>query len=110
MDKHDGTTCGILESMGVKPPKGRKRKITVWDYFDAAHGSYNRRELEKPVKYEVDAWCVQGETGFIAYFIIDDRLYEAHGDDGHWWLVGVINTHWLKEWQETVAALSIKGD
>lgn len=89
---------------------GKKRKITVWDYDDSAHGSTPcRKELAKPVRYDVEAWCVQGETGFLAFFIKDDMLYEAHGDDGHWWLIGRFHIHWLDEIKKVVSSIEQEG-
>jgi len=81
----------------------KKIKITVYDYTDAIHGG--KKEVENPVKYEVEAWCLQGETGFRAFFYIDDMLCEAHGDDGHWWFVNRMHHHWLKELKETVKSI-----
>ena len=86
----------------------RQCQITVWDYYDVQHGgSPYQREVLEPVRYDVEAWCLQGETGFRAFFIINETLYEAHGDDGHWWLVGRMNVHWLKEYKETLDAVKI---
>lgn len=34
-----------------------------------------------------------------------DLLYEAHGDDGHWWLVGCMNKYWIKEFKEVVNSI-----
>lgn len=85
----------------------RKCKITVWDYTDAVHGGRYIPKDWKPVKYEVEAWCVQGETGFRAYFYTDDGFCEAHGDDGHWWLVGRCHKHWVKEIKEVINAVDI---
>lgn len=89
-----------------------KRKITVYDYYDAIHGScpWHNNELENPVKYEVEAWCVQGETGFRAFFYIDDKFCEAHGDDGSWWLVSTMNKYWVKEFKEVVNSIEVKND
>jgi hypothetical protein len=83
-----------------------KQKITVYDYTDAIHGGQIPvTEQEDVKKYEVEAWCLQGETGFRAYFYIDDMLCEAHGDDGHWWLIGRMHKHWLAEFKETVNSI-----
>jgi len=89
----------------------RKCKITVWDYDDRMHGisfPLNKRERIKPrspVKYEVEAWCVQGETGFRAYFFLGDQFCEANGDDGHWWLMSTCHKHWVKEIKEAINAV-----
>jgi hypothetical protein len=80
-----------------------KIQITVWDY----ENKIEHRWPKEPVKLEVDAWCVQGVDGFRAWFWHGDLLVEAHGDDGHWWVVGCLNKYWLKEFQEVVAAIEI---
>jgi len=87
-----------------------KIKITVWDHHDAIHGSapWHYRDDHSPVKYEVEAWCLQGETGFLAYFYIDDMLCTAHGDDGYWHLIGCMNKYWLKEMKEVVNSIEEK--
>jgi hypothetical protein len=83
-----------------------KEKITVYDYTDAIHGGIAPVKHKQYVKkYEVEAWCLQGQTGFVAYFYMGDTLYEAHGDDGHWRLVGRMHKHWLKELKETVNSI-----
>jgi hypothetical protein len=73
----------------------KKTRITVWDY----------RYTQPPKKYEVDAWCVQGETGFRAFFYVDNMLYEAAGDDGHWWVIFQMHEHWVKEFKEVVQSI-----
>jgi len=66
--------------------KMKEHKITVYDY-----------DKTPATKFEVFAWCVGGEEGIIAYFDLDGWLYEAHGDDGHWWLVNKFSMLWLSE-------------
>ena len=70
-----------------------KEPIVVYDYGTVLHPK------KEPVKLEVEAWCLKGTEGFRAYFFLpnSDLLYEAHGDDGHWWLVGCMNKYWLKD-------------
>jgi hypothetical protein len=82
----------------------KKEKITVWDYFGGGI-------LQDPVKYEVDAWCLQGKTGFRAFFFLHDNdfLYEAEGDDGHWWIVRRMHKHWIKEFKKVVNSNRRKG-
>lgn len=84
----------------------RKCKITVYDYSDARHGSsarqYNKDNPPEVVEFNVEACCVGGEEGVRAYWVQDDRLYTAHGDDGHWWLTGVIALHWAPEMIEAM--------
>lgn len=85
-------------------------KITVFDYYDAIHGT-TPRQYEDKIKlkqYKVDAWCVGGPDGILAYFYLDDKLCTAHGDDGHWWLIGACNKHWLKEIKKVIASILVK--
>ena len=89
----------------------RKCKIKVHDYSDARHGSsasHYDKDNPPPVKtYNVEAYCVGGSEGILAYFIIDDRLYTAMGDDGHWWLTSVCSTHWVSEMVEAIKAVKL---
>jgi len=84
----------------------RKCKITVFDYADARHGSaachYNFLHPPKVKTYEVEAWCVGGDTGVRAYWVQEERLFVAHGDDGHWWLDSVIGANWVSEMLEAM--------
>lgn len=86
----------------------RKCNITVYDYHDAFHGRQRYlppSENFKPVKYEVEAWCVGGDTGIRAFFFIDNMFCTADGDDGHWWLVSACHNAWLKEIKEAINAI-----
>jgi hypothetical protein len=87
----------------------RKCKITVFDYSDAVHGSapwhYDKNNPPKVVEYNVEAWCVQGDCGFLAYWIKGSTLYTAYGDDGHWWLNRTMDAHWLPETVDALKAL-----
>jgi len=78
----------------------KKEKITVYDYTPC-----KTNENTKPIKYEVKAHCVGGKYGVRAYFILNDKMYEAQGDDGHWWLVGTISKSWIKEIMDTISSL-----
>lgn len=74
-------------------------KITVWDHRWA--------ETKSPKKYVVKAFCLQGETGFRAWFLHPKNkniVMEAHGDDGFWRVVGEFSKGWLKEYAETFNA------
>jgi len=88
----------------------RKCRIVVNDYSDATHGSsathYDKNNPPEIIQYNVDAWCVGGDVGVRSYFIIDNSLYEAHGDDGHWWLVSKLASRFLAEIIEALRALS----
>jgi len=76
----------------------RKCKITVYDYSDARHNAsarhYDKNHPPEVVEFNVEAWCVGGDEGVKAYWVQDDRLYTAHGDDGHWWLNSVTSVNW----------------
>ncbi len=88
----------------------RKCKIKVTDYSDARHGTapwhYDKNNPPWTKEYNVEAYCVGGEEGILAYFIIDDMLYTARGDDGHWWLAGVTSIHWIPEMVEAIKAIN----
>ena len=82
-------------------------RITVYDYSGARFGASNwqiaKYLKQEPVKYDVDAYCVGGDEGIQAYWVQDNTLYIANGDDGHWWLIGIVGTSWTLE---TIAALN----
>lgn len=78
----------------------RKCKITVYDYKNNMHLPLNKST--KPVRYDVEAWCVGGDEGIRAFFLINDMFCTANGDDGHWWLTDVCNKAWLKEIKEAI--------
>lgn len=80
----------------------RKCKIVAWDYDYKITKEYPKKE---PKGYEVEAWCVQGEEGFRALFILGDEIVEASGDDGHWWITGSFHTDWLSEFSDMVQAM-----
>lgn len=70
------------------------KRIIVYDY---------RNGIDKPKKYNVDAYCVGGEYGILAFFTIDDMFYQAHGDDGHWQVIYVCHVNWISKIKKTVA-------
>jgi len=86
----------------------RKCRITVWDYNDAIHGGqhFEKGLKEKPVKYEVDAWCVGGNYGIKAFFFIKNMLCMADGDDGHWWMVDSCHMNWVSEIKEAIECIA----
>jgi hypothetical protein len=77
----------------------RKCKITVYDYSDARHNAsathYDKNNPPEVVEFNVEAWCVGGDEGVQAYWVQNEQLYIADGDDGHWWLNGVISVYWV---------------
>lgn len=84
----------------------RKCKITVWDHEDNVHGHGHTPKDHKPAKYEVEAWCVNGDEGIKAFFFLDDTICMADGDDGHWWLVDRFHMHWIHDIEKAVHAIA----
>lgn len=83
------------------------KRIKVWDYAGILKGNgtapwhvarywVEHNEIEDPIGLEVDAWCVGGETGILAYFYYEDYFCVAHGDDGHWWLMYICSKDWAR--------------
>jgi len=93
------TTKNVAEYFKWKSEM-KKEKITVYDYTPC-----KSNENVEPTKYEVKAHCVGGKYGVRAYFILNDKIYEAQGDDGHWWLTGTIDKSWIKEIMDTISSL-----
>jgi hypothetical protein len=59
----------------------------------------------------VNAWCVGGEDGVFALFPDPENanlFCEAHGDDGHWWIVGRYSYPWAKQIIEAYQEISKK--
>lgn len=73
-----------------------KIRITVWDY---------RYDSKPPKRYEVDAWCFPGEYGFRAFFYHGDLLFEAAGDDGHWFIIHTMHKDWVNQFKEFVSQI-----
>lgn len=80
-------------------------KITVWDYDDVTDGGHLLEDF-KPVRYDVEAWCVGGKEGIKAYFFVDNMICVADGDDGHWRIVGKFHMHWIHGIEEAVHAIA----
>ncbi len=74
----------------------KPHKIIVYNYYN---------HNEPGVKYEVNAYCVGGKDGVRAYFLMGKYMYEAHGDNGHWWIVGKIDKSWIEKIMNTISAL-----
>jgi hypothetical protein len=67
--------------------------------------AYDYRDKDNITEYYVCAVCVQGDTGFRAWFPDPDNpdmIMEASGDDGHWWITGEFAGHWLPEMVEAI--------
>ena len=77
--------------------------IKVWDYTGIPKAAPRQPLGEQPVCLEVDAWCVGGEDGILAYFCHDGKFCIAHGDDGHWQLMYACDEGWKEEIQEAVS-------
>ena len=86
----------------------RKCQITVFDYSDARHNAsathYDKDNPPDVVEYNVEAYCVGGDTGVRAYWIQDKRMYTAHGDDGFWSLTNVISIGWIQDMADAMIA------
>jgi len=91
-----------------------KQHIKVWDYAGIFKGNgtapwhvarywAEHGETEDPVGFEVDAWCVGGEEGILAYFYYENRFCIAHGDDGHWWLMYTCHKDWKNRIQSEMS-------
>lgn len=84
-----------------------KHEIKVYDYYNARKGGdpshYNGNE--EPFLFEVEAWCVGGSEGILAYFVMGDRFYIASGDDGHWVLKYTCGTQWLPKIKEAMNSI-----
>jgi hypothetical protein len=88
----------------------KKTSIVVWDYSYSCQFCGTFDEYKPPKKLEVDAICVGGEFGIMAYFFLDNMLYEAHGDDGHWWVSWKCHKDWLGKIKEAVSSLEVPDE
>jgi len=70
-----------------------KQHIKVWDYSGILEGDH-LVNTEEPTGFEVDAWCVGGEEGILAYFYYQNKFCIANGDDGHWRLMYTCHKDW----------------
>lgn len=84
----------------------RKCRIIVWDYYDAIHGGSHALKDFKPVRYDVEAWCVGREEGIKAFFFVDNTICMADGDDGDWWMVDRFHMHWIHEIKDAIIAIT----
>ena len=58
----------------------------------------------------VEAVCVQGKTGFKAWFPDPKNvksIIQAAGDDGHWWIENEFDSHWLPEIASKIQLVNI---
>lgn len=71
-------------------------KITVYKYKDiSVPGGADYTKPADIEKYEVDAWCVDGKEGILAFFFAKNLFHIAAGDDGHWWLIYSCDVNWF---------------
>jgi hypothetical protein len=75
--------------------------ITVYDYYDAWHGSHKPVE-DTPKRFDVHAHCVGGREGIMAFFEYDNHFCIANGDDGGWWLTYVCALDWKDKIIDTI--------
>lgn len=82
-----------------------KHKIKVYDYYGARNGSspdnYDKNNPPKTEEYNVEAYCVGGSHGILAFFLTKDLFYIAAGDDGHWWLIYCCDVNWFNDIKNT---------
>ena len=81
-----------------------KHKIRVYDYHDATKGTmpWSANDVsDEPNVFDVEAWCVGGPEGIRAFFLMDDIMYCASGDNGHWWLVERMHKQWIPKIKQT---------
>jgi hypothetical protein len=70
--------------------------IKVYDYGD--HHNWNPDKA--PKEMVVNASCVGGEDGIMAFFPYPDNpnlMGIAHGDDGNWWFIGTCSNDWVSK-------------
>jgi hypothetical protein len=70
--------------------------IKVYDYGD--HNGWNKDKV--PREMIVNASCVGGEDGIMAFFPHpdnEDLMGIAHGDDGNWWYISSCSNDWVPQ-------------
>jgi len=87
-----------------------KSKIVVYQYSDLNGPTppppYEKQEDIK--KFEVEAWCVPGPCGILAFFMHGDYFYIAAGDDGHWRAIYYCHKDWKNIIKDTFSEF-VKG-
>lgn len=66
---------------------------------------FDKDNPPKVEEYNVEAYCVGGMKEFL-HILIDNELYTAEGDDGHWWLTSICSIHWIPEMVESIQTIS----
>ena len=78
-----------------------KHKIKIHDYYGVRRGSspwtYDKDNPPKVEEHNVEAYCVGGSYGILAFFLTEDLFYIAAGDDGHWWLIYCCHMDWFAQ-------------
>jgi len=77
--------------------RSTKRHIKVYNY--------NIKSLPRIGLIEVEAYCVGGDEGIMAFFFYNDLFCIAEGDDGHWWLTSIMDKGWVSKIQEVIAEI-----
>lgn len=54
---------------------------------------------------EKEAYCVAGNTGFLAFWKEENFVHVATGDDGFWKRVFIFEQHWMKNILEALFQL-----
>ena len=72
-------------------------KITVYQYDDLTNERVKYTKQEQVGKFEVEAWCIGGKYGILAFFTYNNYFYIAAGDDGHWWAIYYCHKDWIRE-------------
>lgn len=95
----------------------KKQHIQVYDYTLGHSIMHPRSRFGKMGDFDwdeynvldVEAYCVGGVDGVQAIFEHESFppgcVGIASGDDGNWWLVGVIHKHWLPGWIDALQAI-----
>lgn len=76
-----------------------KKNITVYQQ----HGPN-----DPPEKHIVEAWCVAGDEGILAFFTKGEHFYIAGGDDGHWWVVWYCHKDWIRQIKKVLKKLIVE--
>lgn len=75
--------------------------LELWQYEQLKHDNYFNPYAAKLV-ITVDAYCVAGDTGILAYFLYDGWFCMARGDDGYWQLMYRCHLAWAESIKDTL--------
>ena len=96
-----------------------QKQITVYDEDDLLIGKvpnfeniykYKKNRIPEKIvrQLQVDAWCVAGTDGFLAFFYYDKYFCIASGDDGFWQLLFICDKSWAKDIKEAMSYVTIR--